>query len=113
MHEMTLAESVLQICEDHARRAGAVKVVRVTVEIGELSHVEPGALAFCFDAVVNGTLAEGASLKIERVPGRAWCDACDAEVGASSLLDACPQCGSFPLRITAGSEMRVRDMEVC
>ena len=112
MHEMALAESVLQICEDHARRAGAERVVRVRLQIGALSHVEPEALAFCFDSVVAGTLAEGASLEIDRVPGRAWCETCGKEVEVGSILDACPECGGFPLRVTDGDQMRVRDMEV-
>ena len=113
MHEMSLAESVLQICEDHARRAGAQKVIRVTVEIGDLSHVEPEALAFCFAAVVVNTPLSGAPLEIVRVPGQAWCDDCEKDVRATSLLDACPLCGGFPLRVTAGQEMRVREIEVC
>lgn len=112
MHEMALAEGILQICEDHARRAGAEKVTRVWVEVGALSHVEPEALAFCFGAVVSGTLAEGAELVIERAPGRAWCHGCGKEVTVTSLIDACPDCGGFQLQVTGGEQMRVKEMEV-
>lgn len=112
MHEMALAEGVLRICEDHVRRAEAGKVVAVWVEIGELSHVDPDALAFSFGAVVMGTLAEGARLEIERVPGRAWCHDCGQEVAVHSLIDACPVCGGYKLQVTGGEQMRVKEMEV-
>lgn len=112
MHEMSLAEGVLQICEDYAREAGAEKITMVRVEIGTLGHVEPEALSFCFDAVTAGTLAQGARLEIDRVPGRAWCRSCAREVEITSLIDACPVCGGFDLEVTGGEEMRVKNMEV-
>lgn len=112
MHEMALAEGVMQIVTDHAARAGAGKVTCVRLEIGRLSHVEPEALAFCFEAVVRGSVAQGARLEIERVAGRAWCHGCGREVEVQSLLDACPHCGGIQLSVTGGQEMRIRDMEV-
>jgi hydrogenase nickel incorporation protein HypA/HybF len=62
MHEMALAEGMLEIVESTARASGATKVKRVWLEIGALSHVAPDALLFCFDAVTRGSLAEGATL---------------------------------------------------
>ncbi|MDQ2089736.1 hydrogenase maturation nickel metallochaperone HypA [Marimonas arenosa] len=112
MHEMALAEGVLRICEDHARRAGADKVVAVWLEVGALSHVDPDALAFSFTAVVKGTLADGARLEIARLPGRAWCHDCGQAVPVKSLVDACPECGGYKLQVTAGEDMRVKEMEV-
>ena len=43
MHKMTLAESVLQIVEDAARREGLRRIRAVWLEIGQLSSVEPDA----------------------------------------------------------------------
>ena len=37
MHEMALAESVVRIVEDHARKAGSARVVQVRLEIGRAS----------------------------------------------------------------------------
>ncbi|MGI9133361.1 MAG: hydrogenase maturation nickel metallochaperone HypA, partial [Rhodoferax sp.] len=54
---MSLAEGVLQLVEETARRERAVRVQRVVIEIGQLSSVEPQALQFCFDAVTRGTIA--------------------------------------------------------
>lgn len=112
MHEMSLAEGVLQICEDQARNAGAARVVAVRLEIGTLSHVAPEALEFCFASVVRGTVADGARLEIDRAPGRGWCHDCGHEISVGSLTDPCPDCGGYKWQVTGGEEMRVKEMEV-
>ena len=112
MHEMALAESVVQIVESQARAAGSDKVLSVRLEVGMLSHVEPAALAFCFDAVSAGGLAAGARLEIDRSPGRGWCHDCTAEVEIDALGAACPHCGGYKLQVSGGQELRVKEMEV-
>jgi len=112
MHEMALAESVVRIVEDQARVHDYARVKTVWLEIGQLSHAEPDAIRFCFDAVAKGTMMEGAALEIGRTPGKAWCDACGASVAVSSLADACPDCGGFGLRVTEGDELKVCKLEV-
>lgn len=112
MHEMALAESVVQIVESQARAAGAERVISVRLEIGALSHVEPAALAFCFDAVTAGGIAAGARLDIDRSPGRGWCYDCLAEVEIEALGAPCPRCGGYRLRVSGGQELRVKEMEV-
>ena len=64
MHEMSLAEGVLQLVEDGARANAATGVTAVWLEIGALAQVEVEALRFCFDAVTRGTVADGARLEI-------------------------------------------------
>ncbi len=112
MHEMALAESMLEIVERAARSSGAIRVTEVRLEIGALSHVEPDALRFCFDAVTRDSLAAGAALAIETLPGTAWCMPCGASVPLARLGDACPNCGSYQLTVTAGDAMRVKDIAV-
>ena len=112
MHEISLAEDVLQLIEDAARRDRFNKVSTVWLEIGQLSGVEPEAMAFCFDAVTRDTLADGARLEIITLPGQGWCKTCDRTVPMTEVFGACPQCGSYPLRVTAGTDMRVKELEV-
>lgn len=112
MHEMSLAEGVLQLIEDAARRDRFTKVSTVWLEIGQLSGVEPEALAFCFDAVTRNTVAEGARLEIITLPGQGWCQDCAQTVSMTEVFDACPKCAGFPLRVTAGTDMRVKELEV-
>lgn len=112
MHEMSLAESIVQIVEDTAHANGGGRVASVRLEIGALSHVELESLRFCFDAVTRATPAEGATLLIDSPPGQAWCMACSQTVALAQLGEACPLCGSHQLAVTGGEEMRVKEIEL-
>ena len=112
MHEMSLCEGILGILEDQAAVQQYQRVKTVWLEIGVLSGVEPDAMLFSFDAVCHGTLAEGSRLEIIPVPGRAWCMACAHEVSVSERHQPCPDCGRYQLQVTAGDEMRIKELEV-
>ncbi len=112
MHEMSLCEGVLQILETEAKRQHFSKVKTVWLEIGTMSGVEIEAMRFCFDAVIRHSLADGATLEIIEVPAQAWCLNCSQSVTVRQRYDACPHCGSYPLQITSGEEMRIKELEV-
>ena len=112
MHEMSLAEGVLQLVEETARREQASRVKLVVLEIGKLSAVEPEALSFCFEAVTRGSIADGAALEIVEVPGAGWCMQCAATVPIDERYGACPVCGSHQVQATGGTEMRVREIGI-
>ncbi len=112
MHEMSLAEGVLQIVEDTARREGGGRVSVVVLEIGQLAAVVPEALSFCFDAVTRGSIAEGARLEMIALPGEGYCMQCERTVPLQSPVDACPRCGSGQVQLTQGNEMRVKEMQI-
>ena len=112
MHEMALAEGVLQLVEETARRENAARVKLVVLEIGRLSSVEPDALRFCFEAVSSGGIAQGAALEVIDVAGSGWCLSCMATVPMDELYGACPTCGSHQLQATGGTEMRVKEIEI-
>ena len=112
MHEMSLAEGVLQLVEETARREGAKRVKLVVLEIGRMSSVQPEALTFCFDVVTRNSVLEGAALEIVDVPGAGWCMQCAATVPMTELYGSCPNCGSYQVQPTGGTEMRVREIEI-
>ena len=112
MHEMALAEGVLQLIEDAARRQDFSKVNTVWLEIGQLSGVEVEAMKFCFDAVTRDSIASGARLEIIALPGTGWCMACALSVPMSELFGECPHCGSNQMQVTGGTEMRLKELEV-
>jgi hydrogenase nickel incorporation protein HypA/HybF len=112
MHEMSLAEAILQIVEDTAARQGFRRVTEVRLEVGALSGVEAEALTFCLDVVLKGSVANGARVELERVPGQGWCLGCGETVVVNALYDPCPRCGSYQVQATGGTEMRVMDLLV-
>jgi hydrogenase nickel incorporation protein HypA/HybF len=113
MHEMSLTEGVVRILEDQAAAHGFTRVKTVWLEIGELSTVVPDSMEFCFEAVAKGNpLTAETRLEIIRVPGAAWCMDCATSVAVTSRVDLCPQCGGTKLAVTAGEEMRIKELEV-
>jgi hydrogenase nickel incorporation protein HypA/HybF len=109
---MSLAEGVLQLIEDSSRTQNFSRVKTVWLEIGQLAGVEVEAMKFCFEAVVNDSIAQGAELVIIELPGQAWCLHCAEVVNVKALFDACPKCGSHQVQVTGGNEMRVKELDV-
>lgn len=112
MHEMSLAEGILQIVEEAAAAQGFRRVKEIRLEIGALSGVEPEALEFSLEVVLRGSLAEGARLVLEPLPGAGFCLDCGERVRIDALYAPCPKCGGFQVQATGGTEMRVKDLLV-
>ena len=108
MHELSVANGIVEIC---AGRAGTARVIRIRLEIGMLSAVLPDAVRFCFDVCARNTVVEGAALEIIETPGRARCRDCDGDVALVRLAGRCA-CGSANLRVVAGEELKIREMEI-
>jgi len=112
MHEMALCVSIMEIVEDEARRRSFSNVRTVCLELGALSGVAPEAMKFCFSVVAARTVADGAALEIVESPGLAWCMACSTSVEIARRCEPCPCCGSYQLQVTAGEQMRLRELEI-
>jgi len=112
MHEMSLAESMLQIIEDAARQQGFTRVRTVWLEIGQLACVEQESLRFSFEQVTNGSVADHARLEIIEIKGHGWCDQCGRDVPLPALHDPCPDCGNYQIKVTDGDQLRVKELEV-
>jgi hydrogenase nickel incorporation protein HypA/HybF len=65
MHEMGIADSVLDAVRIEAARIPGSKPRRVGLRVGEWSGVDTESLRFCFDALVMGTDLDGLALDID------------------------------------------------
>ncbi|MFN0250615.1 MAG: hydrogenase maturation nickel metallochaperone HypA [Kofleriaceae bacterium] len=65
MHEMAIAQSIVELVEEHAKKDVFHGVRLIHLVVGALSHVDPRALEFGFEIVAKGTVAEGAMLHID------------------------------------------------
>jgi hydrogenase nickel incorporation protein HypA/HybF len=66
VHEVGLCESLLDAVE---RRAAGRRVLGVKFRVGEQHRVVDEALDQAFELVAAGTVAEGAEVELEVVPG--------------------------------------------
>ncbi len=105
-------DSALNLALEHAKRAGAARVYAIRLRVGALSGVVPEALRFAFETLAANTPAEGASLEIEEIPARFWCDRCQEEYQTSDALPECPHCHSFSRELRAGRELDLASLEI-
>jgi len=112
MHELSIMQSALDQVLEKARQAGASRVHAIRLRIGTLSGVVPDALQFAFEALADGTPAQGARLLIEDVPARFWCPTCSHEFAATRMFAECPDCHRPSAELRAGREMELTSLEV-
>lgn len=65
MHEASLMKDLMRKIEGVAREQNASRVLAISVRLGALSHMSANHFREHFAAASQGTLAEGARLKIE------------------------------------------------
>ncbi|MEW6440741.1 MAG: hydrogenase maturation nickel metallochaperone HypA [bacterium] len=112
MHEMGLAQNILDIVLRSARQNQASRIVRISVRAGQLRGIVPDQLRFCFGFVAKDSMAEGAELAIQTVPIRAKCKRCSQEFQVEEFRFVCPGCENVDLELLQGKELMIENIEV-
>jgi hydrogenase nickel incorporation protein HypA/HybF len=110
MHELGIANSIVREVRAQARHRDG-HVAKVGVRVGEVSGVDPAALAFCFDALVRDTELYPLELEIERAHHRHRCPRCEKEFRVVDLDSRCV-CGETKTQFVGGDELEVIYLEV-
>jgi hydrogenase nickel incorporation protein HypA/HybF len=112
MHELAIAQSIVETVEAKASKCNAVHVKAVRLKIGEASGVVTDSLTFCFEMLASRdpTLAE-AQLLIDIMPHRAYCHHCDREFSVTNFVAQCPTCKKWSSEIVSGTELQILEME--
>ena len=113
MHELAIAQSIVEAVEARAVECQATRVKSVRLKIGEASGVMADSLTFSFEMLTNlePTLM-GARLLIETMPHRAWCRSCESEFTIVNYVAQCPICQEWSNNIISGTELQILDMEI-
>jgi hydrogenase nickel incorporation protein HypA/HybF len=112
MHELAVTESIMDIVRRHAERAGASRVLRIHLVIGELSSIVDDSVQFYFDFLSRDTIAAGAELVFRRLPIGLICTACQHRWQPADADWTCPACGVASARIDTGREFYIDSIEV-
>jgi hydrogenase nickel incorporation protein HypA/HybF len=122
MHELSAATAVLRTVLKAAEGRNLKRITGIKLQIGELTLINPEQLEFCFGVAARDSIAEGAKLEIQSVPGELRCRKCGSAFNWT-LVDDDPalhlvgprlscECGSGEVEIVAGREMSVVSMTV-
>ena len=113
MHELSLAESLIEQVERAVEAAGGGRVTALQLSVGALAGVDADALRFGFDVATRGTRLEGAALEIALLPVIIHCPICDADVELPDIQHfRCPRCGTPSLDVRQGRELTIETVEV-
>lgn len=112
MHEMSIAQSLIDILKEEMVKHDAKTLRSVRLHIGQLSAIVPESLSFCFEVVTSGTEMEGAKLIMETIPLEGRCRKCERSFEIEDYRFVCPHCSSADIETIAGQDLSIVEMEV-
>ena len=113
MHELSLAQSILEIIDEYAGKHGFKKVNSLSLTLGRLACVETSTLCTAFEIQAKGSCAEGAKLNFKILPPRIHCFECSKDLEVKEFGSDCPKCGSPEVTLIDGTEeLKIIDMDV-
>ena len=113
MHELGIMTGVMDAVTKSAHEAGADKVLKVTLSVGEMTECIQDALVFAFEALTeDDPFVRDAELTINMIKPKSRCLECGAEFEHDRFHMFCPECDSFATELLAGRELQIDSIEV-
>jgi hydrogenase nickel incorporation protein HypA/HybF len=112
MHELSIAQSIVDIIRQYVPEEQEPEVKLVKIRVGQMAGVVPDSLDFCFEAIVKDTPLGNARLDIEAVPLQSECKVCHEVFAVEGACFVCPHCGGGEIRLISGTELQVVEIEV-
>ena len=113
MHELAIAQSIVDAVEAKAIECNAVRVKNVRLKVGEASGIVGDSLAFSFEMLTSMVpVLMGAHLLIDSVPHRARCHHCDRDFTVANYVAQCQTCQEWSTDIVSGTELQIMEMEI-
>ncbi|MFY9844831.1 MAG: hydrogenase maturation nickel metallochaperone HypA [Terriglobales bacterium] len=109
---MGIAHSVLEAVKTEMIRYPGSYPCKVGVRIGEMAAIDPDALRFCFEAMIQETDMALLELAIEVCPRRHRCLGCGHEFVVHDYDSRCHQCESVLTTCISGDELEFAYLEV-
>ena len=108
MHELSLAQDILQAVLGEAQKASSKHVKEIRVKVRESTHhMEGQSLETLLETIAKGTIAEGAEMRIEVIPPTLACKECEFTFQAQGSTLLCPRCQSGRLEELDAEEINL------
>ena len=112
MHELPITERIIRVASEHCEEAGASRVRKIHLVIGDNSGIVGSSVQMYFDVITEGTACEGAELDIVRIRPKLRCKSCGCLFERELLSFSCPECGGDGLPTEIGKEFYIDTIEV-
>jgi hydrogenase nickel incorporation protein HypA/HybF len=103
---------MLDLVLEEAKKAGAERVGKINLVIGEMSGIVDQCVEFYFEFLSQDTIAKGATLSFKKTPTQARCRNCGELFIPKEFDWSCPSCQDGSIEIVAGKELYVESIEV-
>lgn len=107
MHELTVANSLIESIASDAKNRGIFKITRIRVLVGELAGVSSGHLSFALNNLRAGTILENASIELQHVAANATCTNCLQPFNVKAPFFECPACGKIGFPDSKSKEVHI------
>jgi hydrogenase nickel incorporation protein HypA/HybF len=112
MHELALAESILDAVGRELGEYPGAAPIRVGVRVGALAAVDVDALRFCFEIALRGSKWPQLKLDAQVISGEVHCLACGHRMRAEITVLDCVRCGSMQTVMHGSDELDLTYLEV-
>ena len=113
MHELGIVMQVIDQVEQVAAESGVKQVLKLNMEVGEVSSVVPALFTDCFEWAKKKTkYMQETQLEIILLEGISYCQDCKRTYRTTDYAKQCPHCGSFHTYLVTGNEINIRDIAV-
>ena len=119
MHELSMAQGIIDAVLETAEANDATDVNEVTVEVGRLAMINPEQLKFILEILVDNTILQDAEIKFEEIPAEITCSKCNFH--GNAILDdsdhyapivKCPECDNLGVEILNGKDIVVKNIVI-
>lgn len=112
MHEYGVTQSIIDTVVEEAEKNNVESIKYITLVIGDLSSIVDDSVQMYFDALSQGTVAEGAQLVFRRVKAQLQCRQCEKNFELEKGSFDCPGCGGLGRLTEIGKEFYIESIEV-
>lgn len=114
MHEYSICEGLVEgvLAEFERLQPRPARLLKAKIAVGKLRQVIPETMAFAYEVITRGTLAEGSELEVEEIPVTCRCQDCDWTGAIEATFFVCGQCSSVRVEVVTGMELELKALEV-
>jgi len=112
MHELSIAQNIVEIIQQSIPGPEWKQVVSVRVKIGAVAGIVPDSLKFSFQAITAESALCNTQLITEHIPFRVRCRTCNTTTENENGFAMCGKCESTDVQVLSGTELHVVEIEL-
>lgn len=110
MHELSIAESIIESALSFAAQQQATNITQMELEIGSISGVDKAALETALEIAVRNTILQDTTFIYNEITAEGKCRHCGNRYTLPDLFTPCPSCHQYAPEIITGKELKIKSV---